>query len=189
MTKALIIVDVQVDFCPGGSLAVENGDAVADAISNYVEIVDDYDYVVATKDWHIDPGGHWVSDDQVTGPDYKNTWPKHCAANDRGSEFHEYLKVTPDDIFYKGMFAAAYSGFDGFNDDGDPLGVWLKDRGVEQVDVVGIATDYCVKAPAIDANALGFGTQVIVPLTAWVNIDTVESALEEMAEQGIVITT
>lgn len=180
MTRALVIVDVQNDFCEGGSLAVAGGAEVAAAISVYAASAD-YDHVVATRDAHRDPGGHFASE-----PDYVGTWPAHCVVGTPGVEFHPALDVQRvEAVFDKGAFAAAYSGFEGMSSDGKSLAEWLRANDVDDVDVVGIATDHCVRATAVDAAQLGFRTKVLLGLTAGVAPESVETALTEMANAGV----
>jgi len=180
MTRALIVVDVQNDFCEGGSLAVDGGAAVAAAISAYIANAD-YDHVVATRDAHRDPVGHFAAD-----PDYVDTWPAHCVVGTPGAEFHPALDVQRvESVFDKGAFAAAYSGFEGVNADDQALDVWLREHSVDEVDVVGIATDHCVRATAVDAAQQGFRTNVLLDLTAGVAQETVETALTQMADAGV----
>ena len=162
--RALIIVDVQNDFCEGGSLAVAGGAAVARAISGLLAGDPGYAHVVATKDFHIDPDGHFSGH-----PDYVVSWPPHCVAGTTGSDFHPDLDTAAiEAVFRKGQHAAAYSGFEGADEDGTPLGDWLRGHGVDEVDVAGIATDYCVHATAADAVRAGFATRVLLDLTAGV---------------------
>jgi nicotinamidase/pyrazinamidase len=180
--RALIIVDVQNDFCEGGSLAVAGGAAVARGITSLLAKPDHgYDHVVATKDFHIDPGGHFADE-----PDYAKSWPVHCVAGSSGSEFHPELDTAQiEATFRKGAHAAAYSGFEGADDDGTPLAAWLRDRDVDQVDVVGIATDYCVRSTAADAVANGFGTRVLLGLTAGVAPGSTSEAIESLRGTGV----
>ncbi len=185
--KALIVVDVQNDFCEGGSMGVDGGAAVAQSITDTVGLDragGDYDVVVATKDWHVDPGEHWAVDD---APNFVDTWPVHCAADTPGAEFHDNLKIAIDELFLKGRTTASYTGFDGgaSADETVLLGAWLKERGVTDVDVVGIATDHCVRATALDAKQHGFATRVLLGHCAGVAPDTTDAALEEMAGAGI----
>ena len=183
--RALIIVDVQNDFCEGGSMGVDGGAAVAASMTELVAN-GGYDHVVATRDWHRDPGSHWAPDGEA--PNFDTTWPVHCAAETEGAAFHEQLTVTPDEIFNKGEYAASYSGFDGAADsDGTPLTDWLTGRSVDRVDVVGIATDYCVRATAIDAKAAGFDTRVLLEHCAGVAPETSEQAKLDLAEAGITL--
>ncbi|WP_066373362.1 nicotinamidase [Herbidospora mongoliensis] len=183
MTTALVIVDVQNDFCEGGSLAVTGGAGVAAAISVHAAR-GDYDHIVATRDYHVDPGSHFALD-----PDFMTTWPAHCVVGTSGSDFHENLDTAPiQEIFSKGAHSGAYSGFEGHSSDGVGLAAWLRERGVERVDVVGIATDHCVRATAIDARAQGFEVRVLLDLTAGVMPVTTEVALTEMAAAGVKLT-
>ncbi|MES9536028.1 isochorismatase family protein [Actinomadura sp. NPDC000600] len=183
--KALIIVDVQNDFCEGGSLAVAGGAAVATAISEYVAAHrSEYAHIVATRDFHLDPGGHFSAE-----PDFADTWPPHCVIGTPGADFHPNLALAPiEAVFSKGRETAAYSGFEGFSDDETPLADWLAARGVDSVDVVGIATDHCVRATAVDAVRAGLRTTVLLDLTAGVSKATVDRALDELAQEGIVLS-
>lgn len=184
---ALIIVDVQNDFCEGGSLAVAGGADVAARITEHVAS-SDYDHVVATADWHVDPGSHFS-----TTPDYVDSWPVHCVATSDGAAFHPNLRPALDSVeavFRKGEHAAAYSGFEGHTDDPDDsatatLADWLRERDVTQVDVVGIATDHCVRATALDAHREGLDTTVLLGLTAGVARTTTDAALAELEEAGV----
>jgi nicotinamidase/pyrazinamidase len=180
--RALIIVDVQNDFCEGGSLAVAGGAAVARGITSLLAKPDHgYDHVVATKDFHIDPGGHFADE-----PDYAKSWPVHCVAGSAGSQFHPELDTAQiEATFRKGAHAAAYSGFEGADDDGTPLAAWLRARDVDRVDVVGIATDYCVRSTAADAVANGFGTRVLLGLTAGVAPGSTSEAIESLRGTGV----
>jgi nicotinamidase/pyrazinamidase len=181
MTRALIVVDVQNDFCEGGSLAVSGGAAVAAAISAHVPSAG-YDHVVATRDHHVDPGPHFAEH-----PDYLETWPAHCVVGTDGVDFHPALDQEPlEAVFDKGEFAAAYSGFEGAAD-GVPLADWLRERGVDAVDVVGLATDHCVRATALDAVGNGFATRVLLHLTAGVTDGTTDAAIEELRMAGVAL--
>lgn len=180
MTRALIIVDVQNDFCEGGSLAVTGGAAVASRISEQVASVA-YAAVVATRDFHIDPGDHFSAH-----PDYVDSWPPHCRAGTAGAEFHPNLDTKAiEEVFSKGAYSAAYSGFEGTAADGTTLADWLRARGISAVDVVGIATDHCVRATALDARIEGFDARVLLELTAGVGHDTTEAALDRMRAAGV----
>lgn len=181
--RALIICDVQNDFCEGGSLAVTGGARVARAITRYLHAADGYDYVVATKDVHIDPGDHFSDD-----PDYVSSWPPHCVAGSAGADFHPDLDATRiDAVFNKGARTAGYSGFEGVDDTGTSLGDWLRQRGVDTVDVVGIATDYCVRRTAEDAATAGFATTVLPDLTAGVAAGSTATALAALRSAGIAL--
>jgi nicotinamidase/pyrazinamidase len=223
MSRALIIVDVQNDFCEGGSLAVEGGAALAGAISEYVDAHHgQFDHVVATQDWHIDPGAHFSDN-----PDFVDSWPKHCVAGTRGAELHpdldtEYIQA----YFRKGQYTAAYSGFEGLlaPDDAVPSGDrkpgampvagspsagdaeatgsdfagsdfaageetiglddWLQSHDVEDVVVVGIATDHCVRATALDGVQAGYSVTVLRDLTVGIAED-LDDAIAEMELGGV----
>ena len=182
--RALIIVDVQNDFCEGGSLAVTGGTAVAQGINGLLAGDHGYDHIVATQDHHIDPGSHFSDD-----PDFVDSWPRHCVAGTTGADFQPQLDTTPiEAVFRKGEYAAAYSGFEG-TADGVGLAEWLTERGVGQVDVVGIATDYCVRATAEDAARAGFTTRVLADLTAGVSPDSTAAALAGMRSAGVHLLT
>lgn len=185
MSRALIIVDVQNDFCEGGSLAVSGGADVAAAISSYVAAHrQEYSHVVATRDFHRDPGDHFAEH-----PDYVDSWPPHCVIGTPGADFHPGLDLAPiEAVFSKGEREAAYSGFEGFSDDGTPLGEWLRKHEVGSVDVVGIATDHCVRATALDARGAGLATRVLLGMTAGVAAPTTERAVGEMGDAGIELT-
>jgi len=188
MTRALIVTDVQNDFCEGGSLPVAGGAAVAADIGTLLRSwvaagpeAPTYSHVVATKDHHVDPGSHWSGD-----PDFAESWPVHCAVGTDGEAFHPNLDPQPfDAIFLKGEHAAAYSGFEGHDPDGVRLADWLRAHDVVEVDVCGIATDYCVRATALDAVAAGFSTRLLVDLAAGVAPDTTATALAEMRAAGV----
>jgi nicotinamidase/pyrazinamidase len=187
LTRALILVDVQNDFCEGGSLAVAGGAEVARRISTHVlGHADEYAAIVATADWHDDPGAHFAEH-----PDYVDSWPPHCRIGTDGALFHPAAEPAfehVEAVFRKGRHAAAYSGFEGFATEADrrvALADWLRDRAVEQVDVVGIATDHCVRATALDAAEEGFETTVLLDLTAGVARQTTDVALSQMSEAGV----
>jgi nicotinamidase/pyrazinamidase len=183
VSRALVVVDVQNDFCEGGSLAVAGGAAVATAIGEHARTsAGRYAHVVATRDHHIDPGGHFARQ-----PDFLETWPAHCVVGTGGVELHPNLDRGPiEAVFDKGEYAAAYSGFEA-RSDGVGLAEWLRARGVEDVDVVGIATDHCVRATALDAVAAGFGTRVLLHLTAGVAEASTTAALEQLRTAGVVL--
>ncbi|WP_328339263.1 isochorismatase family protein [Streptomyces violaceus] len=187
MRRALIVVDVQNDFCEGGSLAVAGGADVAAAVTELIGQAagSGYQHVVATRDHHIAPGGHFS-----TNPDYARSWPAHCVAGTEGVGFHPNFAPAVasgsiDAVFDKGAYSAAYSGFEGADENGTGLADWLRSREVSEVDVVGIATDHCVRATALDAAREGFRTQVLLDLTAGVSQETTERALEELREAGV----
>ncbi|MCB5911869.1 isochorismatase family protein [Streptomyces pinistramenti] len=186
MHRALLVVDVQNDFCEGGSLAVAGGADVAAAITDLVGRAagSGYRHVVATRDHHIDPGDHFS--DQ---PDYEHSWPVHCVAGTEGSGFHANFAPAVasgaiDAVFDKGAYEAAYSGFEGTDENGTSLADWLRAHRVTEVDVVGIATDHCIRATALDALRAGLRTHVLLDLTAGVAPHTTERTLAELREAG-----
>ncbi|WP_030158645.1 isochorismatase family protein [Streptomyces sp. NRRL S-244] len=189
MHRALIVVDVQNDFCEGGSLAVAGGADVAAAITELIgQATAGYRHVVASRDCHIDPGSHFAR--PPAEPDYETSWPVHCVAGTEGVGFHPNFApavasgaVTA--VFDKGAYEAAYSGFEGANENGTPLTQWLRDQRVSEVDVVGIATDHCVRATALDAIRAGFTTRVLLDLSVAVAPHTAARALEELRSAGV----
>lgn len=214
--RALVIVDVQNDFCEGGSLGVDGGTAVAGRISAYLEEhAQDYDVVVATRDWHVDPGPHFAP--EGTEPDYTESWPVHCVAGTPGADLHPDLETEfLDAQFLKGRFDASYSGFDGqlglpdlvrsgapegpagpfgataaasaaVEEDAPALDDWLREAGINRVTVVGIATDHCVRATVLDAIDAGYDTRVFTDLVAGVDAEQSEEALELMEENGAIL--
>lgn len=208
METALIIVDVQNDFCEGGSLGVSGGGATAAAITSYLNDHGwKYAAVLATQDWHIDPGTHFSSE-----PDYVDSWPVHCVAGTPGAALHPGLAPVLKAgaltaTFRKGRYEAAYSGFESTLVDpedpaatseeadreslestpGESLGEWLSSRHIHKVDIVGIATDFCVRETALDAARAGFDTTVLARLTAAVHRVTVPTVLGELARAGVAI--
>ncbi|MEE3754289.1 pyrazinamidase PncA [Mycobacterium intracellulare] len=179
--RALIIVDVQNDFCEGGAVPVAGGAALAPAINAYLAGDSGYRYVVATQDFHVDPGDHFSD-----RPDYFSSWPPHCVAGSAGADFRPDLDTARiDAVFRKGAYSAGYSGFEGTDENGTPLLEWLRQRGVDDVDVVGIATDHCVRRTAEDAARSGLTTRVLVDLTAAAAADSGAAALAEMESVGI----
>ncbi|MAU81252.1 isochorismatase family protein [Gordonia sp. Z-3] len=177
---ALIVVDVQNDFCEGGALGVNGGAAVARAIT---QILGDYRTVVATRDYHIDPGDHFSDK-----PDYVDSWPPHCRVGTDGVAFHpDFDHTVAQQVFDKGHYTAAYSGFEGADSDGTALADWLRNRRITHVDIVGIATDHCVRATALDAVREGFDTRVLLNFTAAVASETAEEALKQMRSAGVAL--
>ncbi|MFE7632510.1 isochorismatase family protein [Kitasatospora sp. NPDC057518] len=186
MHRALIVVDVQNDFCEGGSLAVAGGAEVAAAITDLItESSPGYRHILATRDHHIDPGNHFSAE-----PDYVDSWPPHCVAGTEGVGFHPnfapaVISGAVEAVFDKGAHSAAYSGFEGLDENNRGPVEWLRERQVDQVDVVGIATDHCVRATALDAARAGFTTRVLLDLTAGVNPETTAAALAELRAAGV----
>lgn len=183
MSRALIIVDVQNDFCEGGSLPVTGGAQVAAGISAALrDQRGRWDHVVATKDYHVDPGMHFSA-----APDYVQSWPHHCVVGTAGVDFHPELDTDQiEAVFQKGERAAAYSGFEG-HAGSIGLAAWLRMHDVSEVDVVGIATDHCVRATALDAAREGFATTVLLDLTAGVAPETTATALDQLREAGVAL--
>jgi nicotinamidase/pyrazinamidase len=180
--RALIVVDVQNDFCEGGSLAVPGGAFVARSISDWLATSSgEYAHIVASEDYHVHPGAHFSAH-----PDFEDTWPPHCVAGTPGAEFQPDLDTSRvETVFRKGQYAGAYSGFEGAEETGTPLADWLRQRGVTDLDIAGIATDHCVRATAVDAVRGGFGARVLLGLTAGVAPDTTARALTEMRDAGV----
>ncbi|MEU2674955.1 isochorismatase family protein [Streptomyces sp. NPDC007164] len=189
MRRALIIVDVQKDFCEGGSIPVKGGAGRAAAIAELVASADgQYAFTVATRDHHIDPGAHFSEN-----PDFQDSFPVHCVAGSEGSEFHPDFAPAVDsghidEVVFKGAHSASKSGFEGFTEDGEPLSDWLKARDITDIDVVGIATDHCVKATALDGVHAGFAVRVLLDYTAGVAADTTRTALDELNGAGVALS-
>lgn len=184
--RALVIVDVQNDFCDGGAIPVTGAVTVAQQISRYVDSSDGkarYAHVVATQDWHIDPGAHFSED-----PNYQTSWPPHCVAGSPGAQFHPELSTERiEAVFKKGAYSAGYSGFEGVDDQGTSLAEWLNQHEVGNVDVVGVATEHCVSATAKDAVRKGFSTTVLSPLTAGTSAESTAAALAAMRNDGVTV--
>lgn len=206
MAEALIIVDVQNDFCEGGTLAVTGGAQVAAEIGEFLEENHaEYDAIVATQDWHIDPGKHFAE-----SPDFQTSWPVHCVAGTPGAEL--YPDLDTDHIqarFLKGLYDDGYSGFEGRLGEPERVGIlegekgirvepgdvvsstapdldsWLRSQDIDAVTLVGIATDHCVRATALDAAENDYRVRVITDLTAAVDKDQLEETYEELREAGV----
>jgi nicotinamidase/pyrazinamidase len=189
VTKALFLVDVQNDFTEHGALGVEGGDAVAQRISAFLAAhADDYAIVVASRDWHNgddDNGGHFSAQ-----PDFVDTWPVHCVAGTFGAEYDEGFdtsRVTHH--LKKGQGKPAYSLFEGVSDDGHTATSLLDEHGILEIDLAGIATDYCVRASSLDAVAAGRRVRVFTDLIAGVHPESSERALAEIAHAGGVLAS
>lgn len=187
MAKALFIIDVQNDFCEGGSLAVDGGAAVATRISDHLRIHrTDYDLVIASRDWHdadSDNGGHFAPEGQT--PDFVDNWPVHCVSGTRGAEYHENLDTSGIDVhIIKGMGKPSYSIFEGVTDEGKSLAEVLAENSITKIDVAGLATDYCVLASSLDAKKSGLKVTVLAELVAGVDSETSAQALERLTAEG-----
>src|SRR3954469_4179426 len=190
MTRGLLVVDVQNDFCEGGSLAVAGGARVASDIGELLHHstrgdgqAPAYDGVLARKGTHLHPGHPWSD-----SPDFVDTWPVHCQVGTDGEAFHPNLDPQPfDAIFLKGEHEAAYSAFEGRTIEGELLADWLRGHGVDHVDVCGLATDHCVRATALDARKAGLETRVLGGLCAGGAPQTAEQAIREMKAAGVAI--
>ena len=195
MNRALLIIDLQPDFCEGGALAVAGGNAVAAAIAKDVALrVASYSEIITTQDWHIEPGDHFS--DQ---PDFVDSWPDHCVAGTNGAALHPLIaQLNVDAHFAKGRFTAAYSGFEArlldtqadiADESGVLLAPWLRSRQIDTVDIVGLAADHCVRATALDAVAGGFTATVISTLTAAVNGENLPTVHEELRSAGVSVVS
>ena len=184
--RALVIVDLQNDFCEGGSLSIDGGADVAKRVSEYVAAhANEYELVVASRDYHVEPGGHFSEH-----PDFRDSWPAHCVVGSPGAEFHRnFNSDRVDDVFSKGAYSAAYSAFEALDGDGCTLEQVLRERRITDVDLVGLATDYCVRSTTLDAIRAGFKARVLTDLAAGVNAETTAAALDEMASAGVELTT
>ena len=191
MAKALFIIDVQNDFCEGGSLACAGGAAVAANITSYLESQKSYyDVVIASRDWHDADNtnnGHFAAAGEQ--PDWVNSWPVHCVAGSAGAEYHSNLDTSKIDIhIQKGQGIAAYSIFDGHTPEGKSTQDLIKELNIDEVDVVGIATDYCVLASALDARGEGLRVNVLTELCAGIAPETTAAAEAQMAAAGCQVT-
>jgi nicotinamidase/pyrazinamidase len=186
MAKALLVIDVQNDFCEGGALAVAGGAAVAGKISKFLE-ESSYDLVVASRDWHdadSTNSGHFA--EAGTEPNYTTTWPVHCVADTPGASYHPNLETKKIDVdIYKGQGQNGYSIFEGVTEAGESFTQLLKDKNILEVDIVGIATDHCVLASAMDSKEHGLKVRVISSLTAGVSATSTEAAIDQMVDNGI----
>jgi nicotinamidase/pyrazinamidase len=191
VTRALIIIDVQNDFTEGGALPVTGGAAVAGAISALLKAqAQSYEHVYASRDWHDAEGGnngHFAVD---TEPDFIDTWPVHCVADTLGAQYHPALELPERTVhILKGQGQPGYSIFDGIDANGEKFGELLIAAGVTDVDLVGLATDYCVRASGLDALEHGQHVRVFTDLVAGVAAESSEQALAELAHAGAVLTT
>lgn len=184
MSRALFIVDVQNDFTERGALGVTGGDEVAERISTYLAAHSaDYEIVVASRDWHDgdnDNGGHFSP-----APDFVDTWPVHCVADTYGAAYDDVFDTAAvTHHLKKGQGKPAYSLFEGVSDDGNTAAALLDEYGIRDIDVVGLATDYCVRASALDALAHGRRVRVFTDLVAGVHPESSAAALAEIEAAG-----
>lgn len=210
MAHALIIVDVQQDFCEGGALAVEGGAQVASEISEFLEDAHaEFDAVLTTQDWHIDPGPHFSAT-----PDFQVSWPEHCVAGTEGAELHANLDTEHVDArFLKGLYSDGYSGFEGLEGDPEKVGTlegengtkvgpedaigegsadlhaWLREQDIDAVTIVGIATDHCVRATVLDAVENDFRVRVIRELTVGVSEESIQEAYAEFEAADVEVVS
>ncbi|UWQ49486.1 bifunctional nicotinamidase/pyrazinamidase [Leisingera caerulea] len=196
MTQALIVVDVQNDFCPGGALAVPGGDEVVAPIN---AMMDRFDAVILTQDWH--PAGHSSFASAHPGKAPFETvempygtqvlWPDHCVQGTEGAAFHKDLRTDGDLIIRKG-FRPAIDSYSGFyeNDKATPTGLegYLRSRGITRLTLAGLATDFCVAFTALDAARLGFDVTVDLAACRAIDLDgSLQAALDQMKEAGIAL--
>ncbi|MGO4488234.1 isochorismatase family protein [Microbacterium oxydans] len=184
MSRALLIVDVQNDFTEDGALAVAGGDAVAAAVTEFLALhAADYEVIIASRDWHDadgDNGGHFAED-----PDYVDSWPVHCVAGTDGAEYDPLFETAAvTHHVRKGQGEPAYSMFEGQTEAGETVGAILAQAGALSADVVGLATDHCVRASALDAIAHGVRVRILTDLVAGVAVEPSEAALAELVHAG-----
>ncbi len=185
MRNALVVVDIQNDFVEGGSLPITGGRNVAAMVSRHLRhFKTEYQFVVATRDYHEDPTDHFSDH-----PDFVNTWPPHCVIGTPGAALcqpisnllREHLILAVVD---KGRHTPAYSGFEAVDPRGHPLLDVLKEQRIDRLDICGLATDYCVRATALDARKNNFQVRILLNLCAAVNAETGLKALEDMKAAG-----
>lgn len=184
MKTALLLVDVQNDFCPGGPLETSRGDEVASKIAQFLASEDNrtrtYEHVLASQDWHIDPGEHFSDT-----PNFTDSWPPHCIADTYGAQIRGPIDTSKIDVFFrKGEYTSAYSSFEGKTESGTLLGDWLREHEIIELDVCGIATDHCVRATVLDALKQGFKVRVLRSMVAPVDDAIGARALQEMLDAG-----
>lgn len=188
--RALLLIDMQVDFCEGGSLAVKGGDNLAMRLARYVQNIEGrhqltsgnsgYTTLIASRDAHIDPLEHFSDK-----PDFQNSWPIHCKQGSPGFEFHPALRDLPfDACFDKGAYSAGYSAFEGSTKDSLSLADWLRLKGISQLDLAGIALEHCVKATALDALKLGFETNLLCDYCLAINPSKADMVYEYLSLAG-----
>lgn len=187
MSRALFITDVQNDFTEGGALAVDGGTAVAERISRFLDDCGGgYDFVFASRDWHDannDNGGHFARAGEQ--PNFVDTWPPHCVSGTPGAEYNPALNTNRVDFhIYKGMGKPAYSFFEGATRDGVSVDTLIDKHAIDAIDVVGLATDYCVRASALDALTREKTVRVFTDLIAGISPELSDAALNEIRQAG-----
>ena len=197
MTQALIVIDVQNDFCPGGALAVPDGDSIVSGIN---ALMDSFENVILTQDWHPADHSSFASQHQGLDP-YQTTempygtqvlWPDHCIQGSAGADFHADLNTTRSDLIIRKGFRRAIDSYSAFfeNDQSTPTGLhgYLTERGITDLTLVGLATDFCVNFSAIDAARLGYATRVNLDLCRAIDLDgSLAAARTKMAESGVTL--
>jgi nicotinamidase/pyrazinamidase len=183
--NCLIIVDVQRDFCEGGALGVVGGNEVAGRIGRYIKKCgDEYDVLLATRDWHVDPGAHFALEGEE--PDFVESWPVHCRAGSYGAELHPALACPSRTIVVsKGMMNGAVDGFEGCDEHGCEVDDVLQERDIKAVDIVGLVTSVCVKATAIAAADRGYQTRVLLELCRDIGGADTTVAIQDMSAAGV----
>ncbi|WP_025029188.1 bifunctional nicotinamidase/pyrazinamidase [Nitratireductor aquibiodomus] len=195
--EALIVIDVQNDFCPGGALAVEDGDAVVPVING---LIGRFDHVVLTQDWHPEGHSSFASSHQRKAPfetiempyGTQTLWPDHCVQGTKGAAFHEGLAWDKAELVIRKGFRSAIDSYSAFfeNDHETPTGLsgYLRERGITKVTLAGLATDFCVAYSAIDARRQGFEATVIMDACRAIDLDGSLAAMTaKMNEAGVTL--
>lgn len=197
VNEALIVIDVQNDFCPGGALAVAEGDVIVSGVN---ALMGEFQAVVLTQDWHPPRHSSFASEhpgkaplemiDMPYGPQV--LWPDHCVQGSHGSEFHPDLDTRRADLIIRKGFRPEIDSYSAFfeNDHETPTGLegYLRTRGIDKVTCVGLATDFCVKFSAVDAARLGFAVELRRDLCRGIDMDgSVAAAMHEMEEAGVAL--
>ncbi|MGH1355512.1 MAG: bifunctional nicotinamidase/pyrazinamidase [Thalassovita sp.] len=198
MTQALIVIDVQTDFCPGGALAVPEGDQIVPGIN---ALMQDAQAVVLTQDWHPSDHSSFASQhpdadpfsliEMPYGPQV--LWPDHCVQGSDGAAFHPDLNVDRAEMVIRKGFRRGIDSYSAFfeNDHATPTGLegYLRTRGITTLVMVGLATDFCVSFSALDAARLGFSVEVRLDLCRAIDLDgSLSTALKSMSQAGIVLS-
>ncbi|WP_196257728.1 bifunctional nicotinamidase/pyrazinamidase [Pelagibacterium limicola] len=194
---ALIVIDVQNDFCPGGALAVDEGDEIVPLVN---ELISTHSHVILTQDWHPRDHSSFASQHEGRAPfeeievEYgiQKLWPDHCVQGTRGAEFHAELNVTPAELIIRKGFRQAIDSYSAFfeNDHTTPTGLagYLRERGLSKLRMAGLATDFCVAYSALDAVAQGFSVEVVLPATRGIDLmGSMAEMLGRMREAGVIL--